>query len=140
MIKLFRCLSVAFLITLNIHFLKAQGKSELVIPIGETLILKKSPESLEKITVQGDLRIADRAPTGTLDPEVTALGTHDFTTNWVEGQKFNFDSGEIGAVAGNKVQIEIDELRYREFSEGERDKIDTYEIPFSFKNITITLT
>ncbi|WP_350290935.1 G8 domain-containing protein [uncultured Croceitalea sp.] len=59
MIKLFRYLSVALLITLNIHFLKAQGKSELVIPKGKMLILKKNPSPLEKITVQGVLRVAD---------------------------------------------------------------------------------
>lgn len=121
-----------------------QSDSEVFNPDFANLSFKLGNEVISPVSASsndcfGLIRIADRNPEGSYDPEVTSVATHDFHGNWTGGEKFDFDTGAIGT-AGNQVQVQLTGARYKEYSEGDRDKAATYEVPFSYENLSIAYT
>lgn len=77
----------------------------------------------------GEIRISDRNPTGSIDPEETLVATNDWIGDFVAGTNMAFDSGVIGS-AGNRFQLTMPAIYYTDAAPGDREGTRTLEIPF----------
>lgn len=71
-----------------------------------------------------------RTAQGSFDPEATLVATNDFWSQWEDGTEQAL-SITIGATAGNIITFTAPKIVHRELSEGDRDGVLTYEIPFT---------
>lgn len=78
----------------------------------------------------GEITIGSRDCNGSFDPEAELVADEAFYTNFQNGTKMAMTTGVIGATAGNRVQIDLDQVYYRDIAPGDRDGIRTYEIPY----------
>lgn len=78
----------------------------------------------------GEVTIGSRDCNGSIDPEAELTATEDFYGNFVSGKKMALTTGVIGSTAGNRFQIDMDQVYYRDASPGDRDGIRTFELPF----------
>ncbi|WP_457755178.1 phage tail tube protein [Thermovibrio ammonificans] len=74
--------------------------------------------------------IADRNPTGSIDPDAFSRGAHDIWSKLESGSTENLEL-TIGEVEGNKVQVVCPAIQYTGAEYGERDGILT--MPLNFK-------
>lgn len=77
----------------------------------------------------GQIRISDRAVTGSMDPEAVLKATNDFFEDWEAGNVLNLSSGIIGSVPGNRFALYAN-VFYKEIGHGDREGIRTYDIGF----------
>ncbi len=105
-----------------------------------------TPPSLSASDGFGEIRIAGRDVNGSFDPEAQAFATKDFINELQTGASLALSCGVIGSSAGNRIQIDMPAISYRELSPGDRDGIRTYEIGFGAHEsttddeVTITFT
>lgn len=99
----------------------------LTFDIGATVA---TPPNINAADGYGEITITGRDVTGSFDPEKVSKTTYDFITKWQNGSVMSLTTGVIGAIAGNKYQISMPGISYRDVSPGDRDGIRTYEIPF----------
>ena len=78
----------------------------------------------------GEVIITERDVNGTIDPEDVLVATHDFIGNFTSGKSMVLTTGVIGSTAGNRYQIDMPAIYYRDASNGDRDGVDTAELPF----------
>lgn len=78
----------------------------------------------------GEIQISDRDINGTIDPEDTLLATKDFISDWEAGTEMALGTGVIGGTAGNRYQITMPAVSYRDASLGEREGLRTIELPY----------
>lgn len=98
----------------------------LTLDIANTIV---TPPDMISANGFGEVMISERKPTGTLDPEMRAVGTKNFEAEWKLGTEFALDTGVIGSVAGNKYQITAN-IAYTEVAQGDRDGIRTNDLNF----------
>jgi len=75
------------------------------------------------------LRITDRNPTGSVDPEAEALATFDPYTDWKAATE-NRIVCSVGAEAGNRFLLEVPQAVFEEVGQADREGIRTYSLPF----------
>lgn len=78
----------------------------------------------------GEIQITDRDINGSIDPEDTLLATNDFISDWEAGTEMALATGVIGSTAGNKYQISMPAVSYRDAALGDRDGLRTIELPY----------
>lgn len=78
----------------------------------------------------GEITIGARDCNGSFDPAAELVASEDFYGNFLSGSKMPMTTGVIGGTAGNRYQLDMDQVYYRDISPGDRDGIRTYEIPF----------
>lgn len=78
----------------------------------------------------GEIVIGERDCNGSIDPNAELVADEDFYGNFLSGAKMALTTGVIGSVAGNRYQIDMDQVYYRDAAPGDRDGILTYELPF----------
>lgn len=88
------------------------------------------PESMLGTDGIGNLRVSDRDPKGSFDPEETLKATYDPITLWKVGTEAAFESGQIGTAAGNIIRLQMPKVSYREIAPGEREGIRTWQLGF----------
>lgn len=98
-----------------------------------------TPASASDAEGYGQIVITERDMSGSFDPEATLLATKNWENEWKTGAIQTLSTGEVGSVAGNKYQLEMD-VYYREISGGDRDGVLTNEISCGVKAATITYT
>lgn len=104
------------------------------------------PPSVNAADGFSDVRITGREVTGSFDPELVLKATKDFYSEWTSGTKMALDTGVIGSAAGNRYQMSLPAVYYRELSYGDRDGITTLEVGFGAventgdDEVTITFT
>ena len=89
-----------------------------------------TPSSMSATDGFGEVFVGKRDFNGSFDPEMELVATNDFYGDFESGNKLALTSGTIGATAGNKFAITMPAVYYRDASNGDRDGIRTYELPF----------
>lgn len=74
-------------------------------------------------------RIADRKPTGSVDPETTDLADFNPFTAWESGAKATIFA-TLGTVPGERVSICLPATQFTSISDKERAGSDAYDLPF----------
>lgn len=85
------------------------------------------PDSVSASNGYGQLRVSDRAPTVTFDPEAVLVATKNFYAMLRAGTEFAIDTGVVGS-AGNAWRFQADAAALTGISEGDRDGIRTNEL------------
>jgi len=89
-----------------------------------------TPVSISAVDGYGEIRITDRDCAGSFDPEATLIATQDWRGDWEAGNEKGITIGPIGSAAGNNIDMSIPNAAYRDLSQGDRDAVRTYDIPF----------
>lgn len=74
--------------------------------------------------------ITGRKPTGSLDPEVSALSDYNAWGIWKAATPQKLYA-QIGSVAGNRVRVLVPQAVYGDMGYGDRDGILNYSLPFT---------
>lgn len=90
-----------------------------------------TPPSVNGLDGYGEITITDNDITGTIDPEDPLLATKDFINDWQTGKEMALSTGVIGSVAGNRHQISMSKIAYRDVAEGDRDGIATKALTYA---------
>lgn len=90
------------------------------------------PMSINEANGVGEIRIASRDVSGSIDPESELVATIAFESDWTSNAARSFTTGAIGATAGNIYTITGSKLYYKDIQEGEREGIRTQEIQVGF--------
>ncbi|AGH44540.1 phage tail tube protein [Paraglaciecola psychrophila] len=88
-----------------------------------------TPGNVRNANGFGDVRISQRDPNGSIDPEAVLVATKDFEAIWKAGTEMALTTGVIGSVAGNRWQLDAN-IALRDMSQGERDQIRVETLPF----------
>lgn len=94
----------------------------------------------------GEIQIAGRDVSGSIDPENELVAAEAFDANWRADTPMVIATGVMGSSAGNRYKFDNPVAHYREVGEGDRDGISTQELAFGAHEssgddeITITFT
>lgn len=89
-----------------------------------------TPASVTAADGYGEIRIGGRDVSGSFDPEDELVATNDFIADWSADTSQALDTGVIGSTAGNRYQVTMPAVAYRDISPGERDQVRTLQIGF----------
>lgn len=77
----------------------------------------------------GDVRISQRDPNGTIDPEAVTIVTKDFETAFKSGSLMAMTTGDVGSSAGNIWNLSAN-IAVRDITPGDREQIRTDDLTF----------
>lgn len=80
--------------------------------------------------------ITDRNPTGSMNPEMLPVATHDFYTKWFNNEKMALDFS-YGSTAGNRFRFYAPQVQYTKIDDADRDGLQLAQCSF---DLTGTLT
>jgi len=83
-----------------------------------------------------EIQITQRDPNGSYDPESELLAVDDPHQDLIDGTVLALTTGVIGGTLGNRYQIDMPGVSYRDLSPGDRDGIRTYDVPFGMAEST----
>jgi len=89
-----------------------------------------TPAQISAVNGYGEVSITNRDVNGTIDPLMTSVAENDFIGDFTSGTKMLMDTGVIGSTAGNRYQVQMPAIYYRDITPGDRDGIRTYDIPY----------
>lgn len=95
--------------------------------LGNVLSLRPSVNSADGY---GDIIIADRKLTGSIDPEDELVATEDWHGNLESGASMALNLGAIGPNAGSRYTIAMPAVTYTGMSNGDRESVRTKELEF----------
>jgi len=82
------------------------------------------------------VELTSRDPNGSYDPESELLATEDPFADLTGDATLAITTGVIGPGIGERYQIDMPVVSYRDISPGDRDGVRTYEIPFGMAEST----
>jgi hypothetical protein len=88
-----------------------------------------TPGNVRSANGFGDVRISQRDPNGSIDPEAVLVATKDFESRFKAGTEMPLTTGVIGTVVGNRWNLQAN-VALRDISQGERDQIRVETLPF----------
>lgn len=94
------------------------------------------PPSIAAADGYGEISITSRDVNGTFDPEAVLVATKDFMGQFKSGAAMNLTTGVIGATAGNRYQVTMPAISYRDISPGNREGIRTYNNAFGAAEVS----
>ncbi len=89
-----------------------------------------TPTDMSSVDGYGEVIITARDVGGSFDPEQVLLAAKDYITEWKQGTKMALSCGVIGSTIGNRYQLTMPGVYYREVGPGDRDGLRTYEISY----------
>ncbi len=89
-----------------------------------------TPASISATDGYGEIRIGGRDVNGSLDPADVLIAANDFVADWKANTTGALDTGVHGSVAGNRYQVQMPAIAYRDISPGDRDGVRTLDIGF----------
>ena len=89
-----------------------------------------TPPSVNASDGYGDVQITARDVQGSFDPEAELVADEAFIANWSSGAAMALTTGVVGSSAGNRWQLDMPAVSYREIAPGDRDGVRTYDITF----------
>ena len=101
--------------------------SQLAFDMGNTVA---TPPSINESDGYGEIIVTGRDVNGTIDPEDELVATEDFVSHWQDGDAMALTTGVIGGTAGNRWQLSMPAVSYRDWTPGDRDGIRTAEMAF----------
>jgi len=96
----------------------------------------ETPPNFNATDGYSEVLVTGRDVNGSIDPEQTLVATKDFMGIFKAGTTMALDTGVIGSTAGNKVQITMPGIYYRNISPGERQGAQVYDLPFGASETT----
>lgn len=78
----------------------------------------------------GEIRLTKRDVNGSYDPEAELVAADDPEADLRNGATLALATGVVGSSIGNRYQITMPLVTYRDQSPGDREGVRTYEIPF----------
>jgi hypothetical protein len=102
--------------------------SKLSFDLGTELSI---PESIAATDGYGEIQITGRNPSGSFNPLRVSVATKNFIADFQSGAALALDTGLIGSVAGNKVQITMPAISYTDIARGNQNNVGTYENKFN---------
>jgi len=106
----------------------AASVAALSFDMGVTLA---TPPDLTAADGFGEIAIAGRGVTGSIDPLASLIATYDWVTKWQTDTPVVIDTGVVGPAAGNRWRIQFPTAQYTEIGHGDRDGLITREIGFA---------
>lgn len=94
------------------------------------------PPSVNGADGFGQLMVTGRDPKGSFDTLDVLVATHDYLGRFKSGSTGTIVTGTIGATAGNRWALTLNEVYYREPSPGSLDGLTTLSVPFSVTDET----
>lgn len=88
------------------------------------------PPDVNQANGWGQIRITDRDPAGTVDPEDTLIAAVNWYEVWEDGTKAPINTGTIGSTEGNRWRLQMPACVFRGIDEGEREGISVISINF----------
>lgn len=88
------------------------------------------PESVAAADGYGEIQITGRMPTGSFNPLRVTVATKNFISEWQTGAALALDTGLLGSVAGNRIQVTMPAITYTEIGRGNQNNVGTYENKF----------
>lgn len=101
--------------------------TQLAFDMGNTVA---TPGDVNAADGYGQIQIIDRDVNGSFNPEDTLIATKDFRAAWRAGTELALATGVIGGVAGNRWQLTMPQVCYRDVTPGERDGLSVLDIKF----------
>jgi len=87
-----------------------------------------TPPDISSSDGYGEVRITGRDVNGSFDPEDTLIADNDWQNDFELGNTLALDTGLIGSVVGNRYQITMPAVYYRDLSPGDRDGVRTLDV------------
>jgi hypothetical protein len=116
---------------LNVPF-AIGGYAAIIAKLGFDLGTELSiPESIRAADGYGEIQITGRNVTGSFNPQRVSVATQDFISKWQAGNAMALDTGVIGSVAGNRLQVTMPAVAYTEVGRGNQNNVGTYELKFA---------
>lgn len=78
----------------------------------------------------GEVIITSRDVAGSFDPEQVLKATKDYINEWEAGTLMALSCGVVGSAAGNRYQVTMPAVYYREVGPGDRDGLRTFEVSY----------
>lgn len=88
------------------------------------------PPSIGATDGYGEVSVTSRDVNGSFDPEAVLVATKDFMGQWKSGAVMALTTGVIGATPGNRYQVTMPAVSYRDIAPGNREGIRTYNNSF----------
>lgn len=101
--------------------------SKLAFELGIELSI---PDSIAAADGYGEVQITGRTPTGSFNPARVTVATKNFIADWQSGAALALDTGLIGSVAGNRLQVTMPKITYADVARGNQNNVGTYENKF----------
>lgn len=101
--------------------------SKLQFDLGNTLSMRPSVSAADGY---GEIIIANRNVTGSIDPEDELVATEDWYGNFESGASMALSLGAIGPDAGSKYTITMPAVTYLDVSQADREGVRSLELPF----------
>lgn len=90
-----------------------------------------TPSSMSASDGYGEVYVSKRDLNGSFDPEMELVAANDYYGHFLGGNKLALTTGTVGDTAGNIFTCSMPAVYYRDVSNGDRDGVRTYEIPFA---------
>lgn len=84
----------------------------------------------------GQMRITDRNPIGSINPEMTLIANNDWLNDFTQGSELALATGVIGGTAGNKVDLSAVKAVYTGFNLDSREGARVAAMPFMLQEDT----
>lgn len=100
--------------------------TSVILAMGNTLEPRLDANAAEGVSA---VRITDREPNGSYDPETVLKATHDFYNNWFDGTSYTLGY-TLGTVAANKVEVFCPRAVSTDVGDGDRGSLATSPVSF----------
>jgi hypothetical protein len=84
----------------------------------------------------GQIRITKRDVNGSYDPEADLIAADNPEADLRTGAILALTTGVVGGTLGNRYQLDMPQVSYRDYSPGDREGVRTYEIPFGASEVS----
>jgi len=101
--------------------------SKLDFDMGNELVM---PTSIAATDGYGTVDIVGRHLTGSFDPLRVSIATKDFIGQWRAGTSLALDTGVIGSVAGNRLEVTMPVVTYTNVGRANRSQFGTFDMKF----------
>ncbi len=106
----------------------AHKVSTLSVDLGNEITKLETPTAADGFD---DLEFVGRAVSGSCNPVLVVPSSYDWVTKWQANSLVPLDTGVIGSVANNRLQINLPRAQYQELAPADRDKLNALEVSFN---------
>lgn len=94
------------------------------------------PADLSASDGYGEIRITQRRPTGSIDPEAVAVATKNWEAILTASTQSALDTGVIGSTAGNRIRVTMPSVGVVDLSPGDKEMVRIYDTTIEINEST----
>jgi hypothetical protein len=95
-----------------------------------------TPPDISASDGYSEVQLTQRDCNGSFDPEAVVVATDFPLQDLEQGNTLALDTGVVGSAVGNRYQITMPAIYYRDVSPGDRDGVRTLDTPFGATSVT----